>query len=175
MDIKKIAQNVLRNYIAALPEVQHNAYGYFNYDNRVVEESVNRGDPKIPYYTAKDFTNEAYNLLVTSAMSMINPILANYSPRVACEDALNMAIRSVGNGFFDGKINANAFNVLIGSMLSPQTLYAKKKKDEDIELKPHMLKRLDIKKKDIPRPTAPRRKDVTLVREKGKVKIRKGR
>jgi hypothetical protein len=68
------------------------------------------------YQGPNDLTNADYNGLVMFAKTQINPILAKYSPRVAHEDALHLAIRSFNNGQFDGKINADHFNVLVNAM-----------------------------------------------------------
>ena len=175
MDITKTAHKVVKAYVSDFPEVRNNAYRYFNYDNRVVEERVERGDPKLPYYAPKDFTDGMFDVLVASAVEKINPILAKYSPRIACEDAMHMAIRDTGNGFFDGLVNANTFNTLINAMLSMRTA-KKKKKDspEEKELRPNVLKMLKLKRKDVPRlKGTPRKEEMSLVQEKGRVKLRK--
>lgn len=125
MQIIFLAPKVVRNYIAQFPETSRNAYKYFNYDNRVVEERVERGNFKAPYKNADDFTNADYDALVSYARSLISPILAKYSKRVAYEDAMNIAVRSFGNGLFDGKVNANKFTVLVNAM--DQAIMASKK------------------------------------------------
>ena len=116
MQIFVLVPKVVQNYRAQFPETTHNAYKYFNYDNRVVEESVPRGDFRPPYKNADDFTNADYDSLIGYAKTIVNPILAKYSTRVANEDAMNIAIRSYNNGLFDGKVNANRFDVLVTAM-----------------------------------------------------------
>lgn len=195
MNIVLLVPKVVQNYIGQFPEVRHNAYRYFNYDNRVVNERVNRHDQKPLYKGPEDFTNSDYDSLVTYAKTRINPILAKYNMRVAREDALHLAIRSFNNGLFDGKINASKFEVLINGMalqtvpmlLPPCScgVMAKKdkekkepKKEKSTVIKPHVLKQLGLKTKDIPMvqrvKKRVRREDVPLiVREKGKHVIKK--
>jgi len=176
---------VVQNYIAQFPEVRHNAYRYFNYDNRVVNERVNRFDQKPPYKGPEDFTNADYNSLVSYAKTLINPILAKYSERVANEDALHIAIRSFRNGLFDSKVSASRFSVLMKGMdlkpvimLPPTGIMAKKdkkpeKKEKPKVVKPHMLKQLGLTQKDIPlkqkvKKMVQKGKAPLIVREKGK-------
>lgn len=156
MNIMVIVPRVIQSYIAQFPEVTHNAYPYFNYDNRVVEERVERGDFKAPYKGANEFVDEDYDSLVKHAQTLINPILAKYNARVANEDALHMAIRSFSNGLFDGKVNANRFEVLVKSMVAETEKTAGERKRErerkqDQTVKPHILKQLGLKPGDIPR------------------------
>ena len=155
MNMMIIVPKVIKSYIAQFPEVTHNAYPYFNYDNRVVEERVERGDFKAQYKGADDFVDVEYDTLVKHAQTLINPILAKYNARVANEDALNLAIRSFSNGLFDGKVNANRFEVLVKSMVVETEKTAAKKREKKQEgektVKPHILKQLGLKPRDIPR------------------------
>jgi hypothetical protein len=175
MKLILLVPNVVKNFIAQFPETTRNGYGYFNYDNRVIQERVPRGDVTSPYMNPDDFSNADYQELVKSANGMINPILAKYDQKTACEDALNMAIKSFANGLFDSKINANKFAVLLSSMMSmPVQAASKTKTKSKPESKPlvlphKVLKNLGISKKDvgISRIKAPR-----MVREKGKVVIK---
>lgn len=174
-----LVPKVIRNYISQFPEVRHNAYKYFNYDNRVVNERVERFDQKRPYQGPDDFNNTDYDRLVVHAMTLINPILAKYSSRIAAEDALNMAIRSYDNGLFDGKINTSRFEILLQSMGMPGRFAKKKtpeKKPVEVEkvviIKPHVLKELGIKHKEVPLMHRVRQKQKGvpyIVREKGKI------
>jgi len=156
MNIKILIPRIVHDYISSLPEVRHNAYKYFNYDNRVVNERVDRHDVRKPYMTAKDFGDMDYDALVSYARTLINPVLLKYSPRTANEDALSMAIRSFANGLFDGKVNANCYNVLLDVMTPPTALDRMagkkgKKKPAPKELKPSVLRQMGLKQKDIPR------------------------
>ena len=190
MNIIQIVPRVVQNYIGQFPEVRHNAYNYFNYDRRIINERVNRHDQKPPYKGPEDFNNMDYDALVTYAKTLINPILAKYSMDVAQEDALHMAIRSFGNGFFDGKINASKFGVLKKGMSlqavpmpapCPCGVMAKKKKEKKekpVVVKPHILKQLGLSRKDIPRKqmvkkVVQRGIAPIVVREKGKDVIQK--
>jgi hypothetical protein len=190
MQVLLLAPKVAQNYIAQFPETQRNAYKYFNYDNRVVEERVERFDQKPPYKYADDLTNEDYDALIKYAKTLINPILMKYSSRVASEDALHMAIRSFQNGLFDGKVNAGRYNVLLQAMhgqpMAHQVvmgpIQAKKKDDapvkdigDTVTLKPHEMKRLRVPIQKIPRHDTVRKvqKGVPhLVREEGKIKVK---
>ena len=187
MRILFLAPSVVQNFIAQFPETQRNAYKYFNYDNRVVEERVERFDQKAPYKYADDLTNEDYDALIKYAQTLINPILMKYSSRVACEDALHMAIRSFQNGLFDGKVNAGRYCVLLQSMQPQQTAQVimgpvqAKKKDapketgDTVTLKPHEVKRLRVPLQKIPRHDTVRKvqKGVPhLVREQGQIKVK---
>jgi hypothetical protein len=179
MNIIMIVPNVVRRYTASLPEVTNNAYGYFNYDHRVVDERVQRFDAGSNYKGPDDFSDMDYDTLVAYAQTQVNPGLARYSTTVACEDALNMAIRSFNKGAFDGKVNANKFNVLLSALLEKTgAKQAKKeKKQEDVVVRPHVLKQLGVKQKDIPQMhqlTKRIQKGLPhMVREKGRVKIKK--
>jgi hypothetical protein len=124
MKMIMIVPKVVQNYIAQFPESVRNAYKYFNYDRPVVEERVQRADCRPKYKGPNDLTNADYDALVTYAKTKINPILAKYSPVVACEDALNLAIRSFNNGQFDGKVDANHFCVLAHAMRQPAPVMA---------------------------------------------------
>jgi len=165
MKLVILAPRVVQNYIAQFPEVQRNAYHYFNYDHRVVEERVERGDQKPPYKYADDLTNQDYDCLLSYAKTIQNPILMKYDQKVACEDALHTAIRSFQNGLFDGKVNADRFAVLLKAFMNPTPQpvgtisdipmgpIQAKKKDEDsgsVTLKPHEVRRLKIPMKNIP-------------------------
>lgn len=183
MDIILLVPNVVRRYIASFPEVTNNAYGYFNYDNRVVNERVERLDAKRMYQGPQDFSDVEYDSLVAHAQKGINPTLAKYSVAVACEDALHMAIRSFNNGLFDGKINASRYNVLLGALKekfgvaqSNVENYRHAKRDEGV-VRPQVLKELGIKEKDVPHMNVVKHKIKHgvphIVREKGKIKIKK--
>jgi hypothetical protein len=119
MKMIMIVPKVVQNYIAQFPESVRNAYGYFNYDHPVVEERVQRADAKPLYKGPNDITNADYDALVTFAKTKIDPILAKYSKVIACEDAMHLAIRSFNNGQFDGKVDANHFNVLVNALRHP--------------------------------------------------------
>ncbi|HMB17531.1 MAG TPA: hypothetical protein VKO61_01325 [Candidatus Paceibacterota bacterium] len=144
---------VLKNYRSQFPEESQNAYDYFNYDNRVVEERVDRGDEKSMYKAPDDLTNEDYQCLLDYAKTKIDPILVRYSPSVACEDALMQAIRWFRDGMYDGKINAPRFNTLLKDLMcSPITAKKKSpKKDTRKPLRQQTLRQLGLKTQDIPR------------------------
>ena len=165
MQLIVLVPRVLRDYVAQLPEVQRNAYNYFNYDHRVVEERVPRGDYRAPYKNADDFTNSDYDSLVSYAKTIVNPVLAKYSARVANEDAMNIAIRSFDNGLFDGKVNANKFEVLVNAMaeqeMQPVVMAAMKSKKKEKPSKPvtrTVLKQLGLEPHKVPLRSQIRRK-----------------
>ena len=185
MNIILIVPNVVRRYIASFPEVTNNAYSYFNYDHRVVNERVLRGDAPSNYRGPADFSDNDYDTLIAFAQQNIDAGMARYSVNVACEDALHKAIRSFANGQFDGKINASRYNVLLGALLEKMGSQAgndinyrhAKKTKEDVTVKPHVLRELGIKQQDIPHMhhlTQKIKKGLPhLVRDKGKIKIKK--
>jgi hypothetical protein len=113
MNIIILLPKVVNRYIASFPEVTNNAYKYFNYDHRVVEERVERGDQKSAYLGPNDFNDNDYENLINFAKQAMDKTLARYSVDVACEDALHKAIKSYGNGLFDSKVNASHYNVLL--------------------------------------------------------------
>lgn len=131
MKIVLLVPRVVQRFTSQLPEVTNNAYPYFNYDHRVVNERVDRGDVASNYKGPDQFSDADYNGLIHYAKTWINPELQGYNQVVAAEDALNMAIHSFNNGAFDGKINANKFNVLLKNMIAgsetPVTAGRKKK------------------------------------------------
>jgi hypothetical protein len=167
MNIIILLPKVINRYIASFPETTNNAYKYFNYDHRVVEERVERGDQKMPYVGPNQMTDNDFANIVDFAKASIDKTLARYSMDVACEDALHKAIKSYGNGTFDSKVNASRYNVLLCELkkslgIAPsntinyrhatESVEAKKKR-EDKEtrlLHPLVLKQLGLKKKDIP-------------------------
>jgi len=178
MKLIVLVPKVVRNFIARFPEVSHNAYKYFNYDRRVVDERVDRHDEKAAYKTPDDFRDSDYSELITYAKTLVNPILAKYSHRTACEDALHMAIRSYSNGLFDGKVNAGRYSVLLDAMKEPDAMLipvmAKK-------LSPNVLKDIGMKREDIPTETSlsPAKRKLMeqsgvkrIVREKGQVVVK---
>jgi len=175
MDILVTIPKVIQGYVSRFPEVQRNAYPYFNYDNRVVDERVERFDGRAPYKGPDDFSDFQYEALLVYANSLLNPILMKYSPRVACEDALSQAIRSFGNGIFDNKVNANRYNVLLQAMMSQRFASKKKEKSETV-VKPHVLKQLGVTRKEIPKKERIRerlQKGPSLYKSKGKIMLRK--
>lgn len=107
---------VVQGYIARLPEVTNNAYNYFNYDHRIIDERVDRHDAQSCYRGPNKLADADYDALVKYAATIVNPVLLKYSPKVANEDALSTAIKSFQQGMFDGKINANKYNVLLDAM-----------------------------------------------------------
>ena len=172
MNLILLVPKVAQNYIARFPESTNNAYKYFNYDHRVVEERVDRGDVQSTYKGPEALTNEDYDSIVVCAKQIIDPVLFKYSPKVAYEDALHLAIRHLGKGRYDGKINASKYNVLLDCLLKgqqkqaqftqveygqPKTEAEAKKKTEKAQpektkvIPHHVLKQLGLKKQDIPR------------------------
>lgn len=182
-----LVPKVVNNFKSQFPEVRHNAYKYFNYDNRVVNERVERGDCQRPWQDPDDFSNAEYDQLVKYAKTLINPILAKYSSLVACEDALSLAIRSYDRGRFDGKVNAGRFGVLMGAMGPTEAVVIpvqaakkekKEKKEKPVTVKPHILKQLGLTRKDIPMKQRVVKRVLQtgvplIVREKGKNVIKK--
>lgn len=169
MPILVLVPRVVRDFISKFPATYHNAYRYFNYDNRVVQERVPRDDTHRVYQGPDDLTNADYEGLVNYAMSIVNPILAKYSMRVAYDDALTMAIRSYQNGLFDGKVNADRYNVLLQSMGTLARTAKKRKPGKAV--KPSTLKELGLKSKDLPVRNRVRERvqqSPVLVREKGR-------
>jgi hypothetical protein len=179
MNIIVLVPNVVRRYIASFPETTNNAYKYFNYDHRVVDERVQRFDTRMPYKGPQDFTDMDYDSLVAFAQQGLNPTLAKYSKTVACEDALNMAIRSFNNGMFDGKINASRYNVLLQAMkdkTGPVPVQAKKHTEKkDTKVTQQTLKNLGLKREKIPHAfqVGQKVKGPTLVRQHGDVILKK--
>jgi hypothetical protein len=183
MNIIVLVPNVVRRYIASFPETTNNAYKYFNYDNRVVEERVPRGDVRMPYKGPQDFTDSDYESLVACAQHGLDPVLVRYSKTVACDDALSAAIRSFNNGQFDGKVNASRYAALLGALkekcgikLTGGDLEVQAKAKEKVQEKakaitPHILKQLGIKK--VPHDfQVGKTKGPTVVREKGKIVLK---
>lgn len=185
MKLLVLVPRVIRNFVERFPEVQNNAYKYFNYDNRVINERVNRHDQKPLYKNPDDFSNVDYNELVVYAKTLINPILLKYSQKVACEDALHHAIWSYKKGTFSSKVNAGRFNTLLETLqdsFNPSvslTVMGKKDspkkeqpKEKPIVVKPHTLKQLGLKPREIPLRQRVRQRQQgvpIIVREKGKI------
>jgi hypothetical protein len=167
MNIIILVPKVVSRYIASFPEVTNNAYKYFNYDNRVVEERVERGDQKAAYVGPNDLKDEDYASLLDFAKASLNGTLARYSMDVACEDALHVAIQSYGNGLFDGKVNASRYNTLLCELkkdygIQPSNVINYRHADECVEsrkkreqeetkvLHPKVLRELGLEVKDVP-------------------------
>lgn len=180
MNLILLVPKVIRSYVSKFPEVNHNAYNYFNYDNRVVDERVEREDEKTAYKNPDDLTDSDYETLVSFAKTLIDPQLEQYSHRVACEDALHMAIRDFRNGYYDGKINANHYNVLLETMMQREAMpvmAAKKDKGKTTEkiVHPKVLKELGLKQKEIPvkQRVKPKKGGPVIYRTKGRTVIKK--
>jgi hypothetical protein len=147
---------VVQSFISQFPETTNNAYKYFNYDNRVVDERAERRfDAQTPYKNPEALTDQDYNAIVAYAQTLINPVLAKYSHSVACEDALHLAIKSFDRGIYDGKINASKYQTLLCAMTQPQPVMAPvmakgKKEEPDKIVHRVVLKQLGIKPKDVP-------------------------
>ena len=181
MNLVLIVPKMIRSLVGNFPEVTNNAYKYFNFDHRVVDERVQRYDLRPPYKGPNALNDSDYMSLLSFAKKAIDPILAKYSMNVACEDALHKAIRSYANGFYDSKINASKFVSLLGELkknfgMTPSDVenyrHAKKdKKKKDVELRPHVLKQLGLKPSDIShkKPVIPPKGVPYIVREKGKI------
>lgn len=180
MKLLVLVPKIVKNFVARFPEVQHNAYNYFNYDNRIVDERVDRHDGKAPYKGPDNFTDTDYNQLIVYAKTLLNPVLLKYSQKVACEDALNTAIYSYNNGLFNGKVNAGRFDILLkglqASLVSVMPVMAKKKEEAPAEktvvVKPHTLKQLGLTPKQIPMKQRVRQRQKgipMIVKEKGKI------
>jgi hypothetical protein len=181
-----LVPKVVQGYINRFPETLNNAYRYFNYDRRVYEERVPRGDVASQYKGPDEFSDVDYNGLVGHAKTLVNPILLKYSQKVAYEDALHQAIKSYGNGVFDNKVNAGRYAVLLQSMMGAvepacpcmsqePNKYSKKKEDSDegVVLKPSQVKNLGLKPKAIPTKERARlRKGPTIYKEKGKIHVK---
>lgn len=158
MNLILLIPKVIRSYWSRFPEVTNNAYKYFNYDRRVVQERVPRFDIARSYQGPEDLTDADFDMLVAHAKTLVNPVLEKFSKHVACDDALSLAVRSFANGMFDGKVNANRYKVLLNTLESSigmPPVQAKKKKapelkPEPIEVKTPVLKQLGLKVKDVP-------------------------
>jgi hypothetical protein len=192
MNIILLVPRVAQKFVEQLPEVRNNAYSYFNYDHRVVNERVNRADMPSMYVGPDEFKDADYTDLVRQAKLMINPILQKYSPRVATEDALNMAIRSFANGRFDGKVNANKFALLSKIMLdepvaqmqqwSPIMAKGKEEKPkkeppkqtDKVVIPRRILKQLGIKPRDVKPFHTQKIKTPHMLRERGDIVLHKG-
>ena len=155
MKLIMIVPRVVRKYLDQFPDTQNEAYKYFNYDNRIIDERMNRGDARNAYKGPDDFTDGDYDSLVANARTLINPILQKYSHKVACEDALETAIRSFGGGQFDGKVNACRYAVLLDSMMSVRPVSAKKKgapkAEKPAPIPGRLLKQLGVAPRDVKR------------------------
>jgi len=185
MKLMILVPKVIQSYINKFPETRNNAYRYFNYDRRVYEESVPRGDVVSQYKGPDDFSDTDYDSLVGYAKNLVNPILQKYNPRVACEDALHQAIKTYGNGLFDSKVNAGRYAVLLQSMMgvatpacpclspAPDRYSSKKKKEpEGVTLKPKEIKTLGLNPRTVPTKGLARRKGPQIFREKGKIHVK---
>lgn len=176
MKILLIVPRVVEKFLAKFPEYTRNAYPYFNYDKRVVNERVNRNDAPSTYKGPDEFNDNDYEALVMYAKTLINPMLQKYSAKAAAEDALNIAVRSYANGRFDGKVNANKFEVLVKAMLGPAVGYAMavtaaKKRVKPVSQRARKIleKEIGITRKDLlmPSQVRPSQSAPTLVKRPG--------
>lgn len=156
MNIMILVPRVVRSYISQFPETTNNAYKYFNYDRRVVDERAeHRFDTVRAYKGPEDLTDQDYDAIVSYARGLVNPMIDKYSHDVACEDALHMAIRSYDRGLYDGKINASKYGVLLKALKQPlqvpiampsMVMSAKKKEEEPKSEEPVVIPRYIQKK-----------------------------
>ena len=178
MNFILLVPKVVQSFRARFPATANNAYSYFNYDNRVVDERVNRHDDKRSYKTPDDLSDEDYQDLVNYASTIVDPCLSKYSKRVAFEDALSLAVRDFRAGMYDGKVNANRFEVLLQSMMCSPVMAAKKKEDPEKRIHPGVLRQLGLKQKDVPRKERlrqrERKQDAPIIyKTKGKTVLKK--
>jgi len=160
MKIILLVPKVVGNFISKFPETANPGYDYFNYDRRVYNERVDRGDLPSQYVGPDEFKDADYDELVANAKTLINGTLKNFDAHVAAEDALNMAIRDFQKGRFDGKINANKFQVLIQAMLGQEKLpihpvMPVMAKSKPKALPKRIVRQLGLKKTDITRSRKP--------------------
>lgn len=104
------------------PEILNNARHYFNHENgkTIIEECVPRGDLKqedqIMPRNQGDLKDEDLRDLAKYANSIIDDVISSYDSDVAKEDALTKAIWSLGNGKYQGRVNASTYSLILEEM-----------------------------------------------------------
>lgn len=124
------------NLLQKHPQVENNAYDYFNHENgkTIIEDRVPRGDQD-PWTAGQPInqgalTNEDLQGLAVYAMDLLDPLIARYDEETAREDALRHAINEKDGGKYAGKLSANTFKLLTNHMEKQSS--AKKSKKIDL-------------------------------------------
>lgn len=118
-DTREKAKGLLRNH----PEILYNARSLFHNENgkTVVEDRVPRGDesqdsvimPRNQY----DLHEEDLQAITKQAKKLVNSVTKEYDERVAMEDALTMAIGTLDEGKYAGKVNASTYNLILDNLV----------------------------------------------------------
>jgi hypothetical protein len=121
-DLISKAQALLKKH----PEIQSNARGYFRNENgkTIVEETVARGDAgpdSVHPVNQEELSEKDFKAIAAHAKTLIDDQLSQYDKDVAMEGALQMAIGSMDEGKYSGKINASTFALILGEMKGDKT------------------------------------------------------
>lgn len=117
-DIRSKARSLIMKH----PEVTQNARGLFRNENgkTIVEEIVPRDDVKVKESITPrnqyDLTNDDLRSISVHASSLVDDGISKYDPDLAKEEALAMAIRSMEDGKYDGRVNASTFQLILDNM-----------------------------------------------------------
>lgn len=95
------------------PEVNYSAVDYFHDGrNRVIEESVNRGDARRTSPRQYDITDEDIKKLAKAAIALVDKRLLDDDRSAAVADAVHSAIYTMDDGTWQGKVSASTFDIL---------------------------------------------------------------
>lgn len=113
----KLADQIAQRTIAKWKhDIAPDAYHYFNHT--FVLDSGTPVEPEIrqAYTDPTDLGTEDFDILAKHATHLLDDQLMKYSYEVAKNSALELAIRSFGNGKYDGKVNASNFGRILNIM-----------------------------------------------------------
>jgi hypothetical protein len=97
------------------PEVKDNAADMFFYEKQpVIEEAVNRGDSRQPGVNPYDITDDDLEALAKFAVKQIDKNLLMSSEQEAINDAVSMAIGSMDDGRWQGRVSSKTSDLIVG-------------------------------------------------------------
>lgn len=123
-DFKAEKPKVLKEH----EEVKNDAKDYFFYEKEpVIEEVVNRGDAREVTPKAYEITDKDMESLAKHAMRYLEKDLLEDDRTAAINSAVSMAIGTMDEGAWEGKVNASTSNLLVGMVDKKLNAAAEKK------------------------------------------------
>lgn len=123
-DPKAVEPKVLKEH----EELKNDAKDYFFYEKEpVIEEVVNRGDAREVTPKAYEITDKDMESLAKHAMRYLEKDLLEHDRTAAINSAVSMAIGTMDDGAWEGKVNSNTSNLLVGMVDKKLNATAEKK------------------------------------------------
>lgn len=102
-----------KSLLESHPEATNSGEEFFNFEkNPIVEETVNRGDKRQYTPTAYEITDKDLEDLAKEALQYIEVDLLEDNRPAAISSAVSMAVGSMGEGRWQGKVSANTLRLI---------------------------------------------------------------